>query len=225
MTCAHELDVAAYVLSALEDDEAVAFTAHLPGCEDCRREVGRLQRGADALALAARQLEPPPELRDRIMRDVKADAGLLAPRESAPAPRRRRWRLGGRPLAGLAAAAAAVVVTAVIASDDGPSTRTLAAEATPPGARASLQLTGSRATLRLTGMPTPPRGRVYQVWLVRGSGAPQPTRTLFSVPRDGRASVAIGESVDGVREILVSTEPAGGSRAPTTRPLIRAVAT
>jgi anti-sigma factor RsiW len=206
------MDAGAYVLSAMDDREAAAFAAHLRTCEDCRREVAQLQRGADALALAAPQLEPPPALRERIMRE-------LAP--PAPAPR-RRWSFGVRPLVAGALVAAGVAGGVVLSSEDDPGIRTLAAQA-PPGASASLQIDGTRGTLRLAGMRNPTGGRVYQVWLVRGAGTPQPTHTLFTVRRDGRATVAIDAPVGGVREILVSAEPAGGSDAPTSAPVIRAV--
>lgn len=211
MSCARTVDAAAYVLSALEDDEARTFAAHVETCAACRREVARLQGAADALALVVPQLEPPPELRERIMREVLPAV--------APAPR-RRLRL--RPLFAAAAVAAAVAAAIVVVAD-GTETRTVTADVTLPGARASLEVADGRGTLRLAGMRNPSGGRVYQVWLVRGTRAPQPTRTLFTVPRDGRATVEIDGSVDGVREILVSAEPAGGSGAPTSAPVIRAV--
>jgi hypothetical protein len=60
------------------------------------------------------------------------------------------------------------------------------------------------------------------VWFVKADGKPQPTHTLFNVRDDGRANVQIDESVDGVKQIMVSAEPSGGSTAPTTKPVITA---
>jgi anti-sigma-K factor RskA len=225
MSCQRSFDAGAYVLAALDDDEAAAFAAHLPACKHCRDEVDHLRHGAEALALAVPQLQPPPALRDRIMRDVQADAALLAPRKPAPQPR-RRWSLGLQPLTAAACACALVAFgaagAAVIGGDDGPSSRTLAADVAPPGAKASLRVDGARGTLELAGMSNPGGGRVYQVWLVKGDGPPRPTHTLFTVRRDGRASVQIDAPIKGVREILVSAEPPRGSDAPTSAPVIRA---
>ena len=107
--CPRRDDAGSYVLHALPDDEHERFEAHLATCADCRREVADLQVAADTLPLAAVQVGPPPELRERIMTIVRSEAELLAAAEArgdqpsvtpaAPAPRRRRrWSLSLRPL-------------------------------------------------------------------------------------------------------------------------------
>ncbi|HYM57033.1 MAG TPA: anti-sigma factor, partial [Solirubrobacteraceae bacterium] len=68
--------------------------------------------------------------------------------------------------------------------------------------------------------PAPPQGRVYQVWLDRGGSTPEPTSALFTTRGDGSASVAVPGSLRGVRQILVTDEPVGGSELPTRRPII-----
>ena len=75
--CRHRDDVGSYVLRALPDDEHERFEAHLATCEECQREVADLQVAADTLPLAAVQVGPPPELRDRIMTIVRSEAELL----------------------------------------------------------------------------------------------------------------------------------------------------
>src|SRR6185503_1310666 len=72
----------AWVLGALPEDEQRRFAAHLETCEICRREVAELQMVADTLPLAAVQVAPPPELKDRIMSSVRAEAEVL--RASGP---------------------------------------------------------------------------------------------------------------------------------------------
>jgi hypothetical protein len=66
------------------------------------------------------------------------------------------------------------------------------------------------------GMTNPPRGRVYQVWTKRGEAAPQPTNALFTPARDGTASVSVPADLEDVDMVLVSHEPRGGSRRPTS---------
>jgi anti-sigma-K factor RskA len=78
MSCEHREDAGAWVLGALPGDEARRFAAHLETCEICSREVAELQMVADTLPLAAPQLAPPPELRERIMAAVRAEAAVLA---------------------------------------------------------------------------------------------------------------------------------------------------
>ena len=68
------------------------------------------------------------------------------------------------------------------------------------------------ARLVASDLPAPPSGRVYQVWLDKGGKAPEPTNALFSTRRDGSASVDVPGSLDGVKRVMVTDEPPGGSR-------------
>ena len=89
------------------------------------------------------------------------------------------------------------------------------------GATASLRVSGGRAELLVDGMPQVPARHTYQVWVQR-RGAPQPTDALFSVSRSGGATVAVPGSIAGVKAVLVTAEPLGGSRTPTLPVLIDA---
>jgi len=258
MSCEHTDDAGAWVLGALPEDEQRRFAAHLETCEICRREVAELQMVADTLPLAAVQVAPPPELKDRIMSAVRAEAEVLrasgpeadvvarepAPAEeagaaAAPAVRKRKprdqpwWR---RPLFALRPVPAAFAAAGILAlgiafgalvSGGGPSEHTVRAQVVAPaapGARAALTVTGDRATLDVRNFPSPPSGRVYQVWLKRpGRPAPEPTNALFDV-RDGTASVEVPGGVKGVEQVLVTAEPNGGSAAPTRPPVVIAQA-
>jgi hypothetical protein len=71
-------------------------------------------------------------------------------------------------------------------------------------------------------MRNPPAGHVYQVWLQRGRGAPQPTDALFTVNKSGHGHVEVPGSVKGVDTIMVTSEPRGGSLQPTGKPVITA---
>jgi len=113
MTCEHRDDAGAWVLGALPDEERARFAAHLPDCQTCRREVADLQMVADTLPLAAAQVTPPPELKERIMSVVRAEAAatgaaepaapaaatapVAPPVEPAPVPKPERPGAGPRP--------------------------------------------------------------------------------------------------------------------------------
>ena len=112
-----------------------------------------------------------------------------------------------------------MLVLVVAGSGSGGGTRVIRAQVSAPGASALVAVSGGRAELRLAGMPQTSPGRVYEVWVKR-SGAPQPTDALFTVTAAGRATVGVPGSVKGVNEVLVSSEPAGGSRVPTRTPVI-----
>jgi hypothetical protein len=89
--------------------------------------------------------------------------------------------------------------------------------------KASLQTLDSHAELSVSGMPEPPIGEVYEVWLLRaGSSSPQPTDALFTVSRAGSATVEVpGGGTRSVKEVLVSSEPLGGSAAPSGPVVLR----
>jgi len=223
--CERGIDAGAWVLGALEDGPAAAYREHLQACSDCQAEVARLRVPADAMALATEQVPPPPELKDRIMRVVESEAQLLratGPEADRPQPRRRerRWFLRPFPVAGLAAATLAVgIATGVLLS--GESTRTVQARVAMAGAHATFRITGDHAKLEVSGMRNPPAGHVYQVWVKRGSAAPQPTDALFTVMH-GHGHVDVPGSVKDVDQILVTSEPRGGSLTPTSSPVITA---
>jgi anti-sigma factor RsiW len=230
--CARIDDAASYVLRATSDDERQAYEQHLAGCAACSEKVAELSFVGDALLRAVPQMNAPPEIRGRVMAVVRAEAELLQaagpqadrPERARPAGR-RRWLPSLRPLelAALASAALAVGVGGgALLGGDG-ATRTVAAKVATPGAKAQVRLSPDGATLVVAGMKAPPENRVYQVWLRRGAGrTPEPTNALFSVSRDGRASVDVPGDLEGVDAVLVTDEPVGGSKLPTRAPVITA---
>lgn len=216
-------DAAAYVLGALEEAEHEAFVAHLRTCPACRDEVAELQTVADALPAAVPQVRAPDRLRGRLMATVRSEAELRRAGSGSAVPRRApsRW-FGMRRLAiplAAAAAAAALVLALLLTAGGGSSTRVIRAQAPGSAARVSLLVSADRGTLRIAGMPSPAPGRVYEVWVKR-SGGPQPTDALFKVSSSGSASVGVPGSLRGVRTIMVTSEPEGGSTVPTTKPVI-----
>ena len=218
----------AWVLGALDDDEAHAFAAHLETCTDCRCEVAELRVPAGLLGLGAPQVTPSPQLRERIMATVRAEASLLAAAGAeadrvpvAAAPARRRWWTGrgalGAGAGALAVAACAAVVAIVVAGGGGNDrTRTLTGSGNR-GATIEVRVDdGGHAVLRLSRLPAPPSGRVYEAWIVR-HGTARPTHALFGVRPDGEAQVEIPEKVSGAERLMVTDEPAGGSAVPSGR--------
>jgi anti-sigma-K factor RskA len=74
---------AAYALGALPPEEARAFESYLETSAEARQEVAEMRETAALLALSAREAEPAPGLRARVLEAVSA--GRLRPRPMAPA--------------------------------------------------------------------------------------------------------------------------------------------
>jgi anti-sigma-K factor RskA len=227
-------DAASYVLRAMPDGEWEVYQEHLARCTPCAEKVAELRFVADALLSGVPQLSAPAPVRGRVMAIVRAESELLraaghgADRPPPDPPPRRRRRLSSlRPLpAALAAAALAIGIgggALLSGGDGGMSPRTVVARVNAAGAAAHLRMTSDGAKLVVSGMPAPPAGRVYQVWVRHGAGTtPEPTDALFSVSRSGDASVDVPGRLDGVDVVMVTDEPPGGSRLPTGAPVITA---
>lgn len=234
LECDRCVDAAAYVLRALDDQEVQAFREHVAACAICREEVAQLQAPADALALGVPRNAAPETLRARIMATAHAEAELLraAGHEAdRPEPVRARWRGRLAPAFAMAVALGVGLLIGALAINTGTTERTrtqvIRAEVIAPGHRASAELrkVGSHIVLVVTGLPAPPRGRIYEVWLERGTQAPEPTDALFSVTHQGDGTVGVPGSVNGVSKVLVTDEPLGGSPKPTRNPVIVAPTT
>jgi len=224
-------DAASYVLRAMPDDEVEAFAYHLGDCEACAAKVEELQFVSDALLSGVPQLTAPPQIRDRVMETVRAEAELLqaagAGADRGERSKSRRWRFSLRPMPSVAVVAVLLALglaTGALLSDDegaGPS-RTIRAQNAPPGATAEMRMGPDGAKLVVSGIEAPRKGRIYQVWLDHRSDRQpaQPTKALFSVNHDGEASVDVPGELNDVSKVLVTSEPLGGSEIPTRQPII-----
>jgi anti-sigma-K factor RskA len=225
----YEDELAAYMLGALEPEETVAFEAHLETCDRCQARERWLRVSLDVLPSSVEQIEPPPALRDRLIETVRREAGapLEAPRREGAARGIRRWlgSLSLQPataLAGVVLLLVAGVAGYAIGSDGGGSdTTTIAASGTSaaPQTTGSLVRTGDAGVLRVSNLPQR-RGRIYEVWLVQ-DGKPVPS-TLFQVGSNGTGAAGIPDGLDDSTQVMITSEPAGGSGQPTTQPVLSA---
>jgi anti-sigma-K factor RskA len=228
-------DVAAYMLGALEPGEAAELERHAEGCERCQAEIRWLTPALDALPEGVERLEPPRELRERVMAEVRFDAApedvfVEDPAAAGIFARAANWLrelgsgpMGLRPVVGFAAAVLVVAAVAGFAiggglgSDEGAQTTTvLAGEA--PGVTAKMISEGDSGALHLDNVEQLPSDRVLEAWVQR-DGEVEPVEALFVPDRKGRASTELPD-MDGVEVVMVTTEPSGGSESPTSSPLI-----
>ena len=229
-------DLAAYALGALEADQVAEFERHLESCERCRVEIRWFEPAVRAIPEGIGRLQPPPQLRARILAEVAGDVGrqgARGEREAGPGLRQRAadWLrdlgsgpMGLRPVVGVAPAVRGVAAVAGYAigggiggSDEGGDAGTVVSAGEAPGVTAKVVMEGEGAALHLANVKQLPRERVLEAWVQR-EGEVHPVRALFVPDSKGRATTTIAD-MNGVEVVMVTTEPPGGSRSPTSSPI------
>lgn len=218
----HRDDLAAYLLGALEPGEAAELERHLAGCEECRSELEWLRPAVQQLPESVEWVEPPRELRENLMTQVRAEAKTGA-EGAARSPGRKRglrgWAL--RPATGLAAlvlVVAAVVAFAISGGGSGGGNATTTFTGRSPGVTAEMVSSGDTGTLHLANLHQLPPDEVLQAWVER-EGQVESAKTLFVPNQDGTASATI-DDMHGVTTVMVTAEPRGGSAQPTSAPIV-----
>jgi anti-sigma-K factor RskA len=192
-------DLEAYVLGALETAECGAFELHLAECPACRDGIasyGGVLRALRALPTAA--APPPPRV-------GRPPLGWLAGIAAAAI-------LGivvGERVAGTGQDHDVVAITQLIAAQS----RAVALTGTSARGTAIVASGGRGTAFVVSGLPPPPPGRGYQVW-VRGAKVRSPG--MLHRTSDGLEVLIVqGDVLAGARRIGITIEPAGGSPART----------
>lgn len=228
----------AFMVDAVTDRERAEFEAHLPSCDDCRREVESL-RGVVAIMADAEAAAPPARLRATVMERV-ARTAQLPPTVGAHGTDKVGVRRERRvtPLARVLTAAATVVAIAavgtalVVVTGGEPQGTAMEREvmmvaSAPDAASMDLDLGASHLVVSKRmgavaamgyGAPMPTKGMEYQLWLVMEDGSAYPGPT-FMPTDDGDFMALMHTGFLGVSGFWVTEEPMGGSEFPTGAPL------
>jgi anti-sigma-K factor RskA len=233
-----------YALDALDEAERDRFERHLRGCASCQDEVRGFTAVAAALAEAVTRM-PPAGLRDQVLAAVSGARQLSS---KAPAPRAGRGVSKTRPAprsqwlprlalaagaAGLAASAVLGGVTvaarhgqsaaqaqaqAIAAVLSAPDARLLSAP-TSAGGSATVVVSVRQGKMVFTsfGLRPLPASRVYQLWFI---GRTIRSAGLVPAAISGRTTPVVASGLAAGDKIGVTVEPAGGSKAPTTAPVV-----
>jgi len=223
--------VAVCALDACDGEERELVEAHLVGCPGCRALARRLSRPVEALPLSVEQLRPPARLRARIL--AAAAAGQVPEADEPPArivtfpvraerpPRRFPWQWAAVAVLALALVALGAWNVVLNRALNAPPPRyALVGTGTLAGASGTVtEFRGQDAALvSLTGMPAPPAGKVYQLWLIDTAGRPVSAGT-FTPAADGTAQVGVSQPMANVRTVAITREDGpSGARAPTMKP-------
>ncbi len=219
-------ELVAYALGALDPGETAEVEAHAPTCARCTRELEALAPAVAVLGESVEQLEPPPELRERVLAEVHADVARTAEvREPAAPPRRRRgWRgLLTRPAlaVGIAIVVAAIggYVIAGNGGGEGGGAETVPVVA-QQGIGGTMAVGENTSMLDLHGLHQLSGREVYQVWVANGNSV-RPSSN-FIPDETGRAMTAVDGHLSSGTKVMVTKEPHPGRTVPTPPILLSA---
>lgn len=214
---------ALYALGLLEPDEAAAFESQLSANAELRDMTRELREAAGSVAFTAPRRTPPASLKERIMREVAAEA-----EERKVAPLRRR-PLGWVPWA---IAAALAIFCGLLTVDRILLKRQLAAlrgvdqlmqttfftlapsAPAPADAKATVawEPGNQRGVIRISNLPAPQPGKDYQLWAVDAEHKDPISAGIIRVDQNGGAQVRFKpvENAQHVKAFAISLERKGG---------------
>ncbi|MGH7685495.1 MAG: anti-sigma factor domain-containing protein [Candidatus Dormibacteria bacterium] len=236
LTCTESEELLALAaLGVLTRAEGEPLDVHLRGCMRCRRAATAYLQAVATLPSSLDLVEPPPTLRRNLMRQVYGETSQV------PAESRRKSVLRALTLRRLLPVGGAVVTLAAVfvaivavstrpsTSSDPSRTYTVVGTTSAPGLQGTLSYDpgAQQAVMTLTGLPQPTAAvgatpDVYEVWLVRASGAAEGVAFLTQSPLTHAWTTVIHTDLSQYVAIAATAEPYGGSLQPTSPQLLSA---
>jgi len=228
-----------YAIGLLDAENKSELEEHLGnGCPVCSDEIKRATAMVSLLGTMPEQVQPPARLRRRVLASVgveKSNWGWIAAfaavsvasivavvwlnaenqqRDVALAEARSEIR---RNAADLASAQSALQFL------NEPETKQVVfGQGLQQPPRGRVFVNPRRGVLLIAShLPPAPSGKIYELWVIPKQGVPQPAGLFQSNPQ-GDALYLRGGALDMTTAgaIAVTLEPASGSNAPTTKPLV-----
>lgn len=233
-----------HALSALDAADERALSNHLAECEECRRELADWEATAASLALSAKPMEPSPQVREKLLTQVRSE--ISHPESSEPSekpgsnviPFGRSQRNLWNTLGSLGSIAAVVLFGALAVSvfvmwqqnrelrrqneffqlltAPGSRMAELSGTAEATGATAMIAYDpNGRAMLITSGLPRAPEGKEYQLWFIVNN-KPMPGKS-FSTDSSGHTMMhdQVPEAARHSAVFAITLEPTGGVVSPT----------
>lgn len=222
-----------YALGALEAEAARAFEAELAANPELRTLTDELREASAILAHFAPRKLPPPELRERVLLSIRAEATASQPASSSPVQSGGFGILPWALAAGFAISTAALWYERAALQEEAASLLTETQELRNRDALARVRIATlasqvdaySKATavivwdpqkqrgiVKLANLPRPETGKDYQLWVIDPKYPNPVNGGILPVGEDGIARVAFApdQPVKKADKFAISVEPAGG---------------
>jgi anti-sigma-K factor RskA len=227
--------LAAYALDCLDEGEKEEVTRHLAHCAQCRSELKDYQEVAALLPFGGALIDPPPDLKTRLLAQVETRARPGPQPDSRPdhslgwIDRMLGWTRRSAPLWGTVSL---VLVVLLGISNLLLWGQVRQMQSTRPSQMQFVRMSGTQAapsaqgvivisadgdhgTLVVDKLPPLQAGEQYQLWLI--DDGQRTDGGVFSVDKDGYGSLWVSSSRPLVTypSFGVTIEPQGGSPGPT----------
>ncbi|MGJ0384660.1 anti-sigma factor domain-containing protein [Paenarthrobacter nicotinovorans] len=238
-----------YALDAVSDDERAMIDDYVKDAPEGAEFFQRVREARETLAVSfTAQDEPPAGLFGNIIERITQQATAPAAAEpaapaavspavddlaAARAKREERQRAGGarRWIVGVAAAAViglgGIGVGAYVSAQNDPVNQVLQAQdvqkqsaPVPGGGTATISASSAKDSfvVLMDGVAPAPEGKVYQLWtLPKDGSAPVPQGTMDA---QTLSKPAVVKGLSSASSVAITVEPAGGSQAPTSAPVL-----
>lgn len=237
MTLHEQVDelIAAYSLGAVDTAEAALVRRHLPDCVECQETLLRMTEVVAVLPLSLEEVDPPRELRDRIMSGIAASGSVPTNRtlKVVADPERSGNLLFLRRVPSWAPVAAAAVLLAAMFGWNlslqnrhavtAPSTQqaSLVDGAHSPVGAVTYMKDRQVAFVTFNALTAPAAGKTYELWVIPAGGKPQAAGVFLPDP-DGSKVLVLNRAIGHGDIVAVTEEAPGGVTQPTGAPVITA---
>ena len=220
--------IAAYAMGAVPEDEIPAIRAHILSCEICFAEAESYTEVLSTLASSVPAVPLPAGFAEQVAAAARGESVESAPESTGSRRDRWAWRALMPGVALLSVLALIGTGVALVRSADR-QREYLSAVASlvrdpnafalegPGGAEARLASTDDGLVLVAVDLGEAPTARDYQLWLIK-DGVPTPGVTFDA--GDSVVVVEAPQDLEGYEGAAITVEPEGGSRRPTTDPVL-----
>ena len=242
-------DLSLYALGALHDEERRVVEKHLEDCPDCRYELAQFRGDLGLLALSVSRPRPPARSRERLMAAIAKEPRRIPIRVVKRKPwwialewaaavaavtmillvlhqntdlRQRAAVLEANFTEQQQQVLRAKKLITTLTSPDAVHFTLVAGKTLPqPQGKAIYQRSTGTLVFLASNMPELPPQKTYELWLIPTSGAPIPAGLFRPDPHGSAALINPPLPTElEVKTFAITVEPAAGSAAPTSTPIM-----
>ncbi len=218
-----------YATRILDGDDIATFEAHLVNCEDCRREVSRIETELAWLPMSLPPAAPRPGLRRRIIQYALDGTRAPGPRWLLPTALAASvllafggWAAGRQRAQGLEAEVTALQARAVALEDTlsvmRRAARILQTSVEVGDRRGGLVIFADETTHRWSvvvhGLPPAPAGTGYQFWFICADGMVRGSGILVAGAGSTMFTTGMPKTGGAVLGAALTMEPLGAATGP-----------